>query len=133
MKSLNLSLRSDRTKEVAGRRWSSSLQRLCRRGVSYRGLLVWTSQRERDMTLAPQRRCLPGHHLLTKGESWRSGGVIAEPGRTFRVGIDPVRTISIPMLRLNCSSSGALRALASLLVCWYVCLLDKTWLPSVLL
>ena len=41
-----------------------------------------------------------------------------------------VRT-AIPTLRLNCCR-GALRALASLLACWHVCLHGKTWLPSVL-
>ena len=44
------------------------IQRLCRRGVSHRRLLVCTSLRVRDTTLVQQRRCLPGHHLLNKGE-----------------------------------------------------------------
>ena len=57
-------------------------------------------------------------------------GFHAESGRDFRTVLDPFCRKAIPMHRLNCFS-GALRALASLLVCWHVCLHGKTWLPSV--
>ena len=56
----------------------------------------------------------------------------AETGQTYRAGLDPFCRTAIPMLRLNCSS-GAPRALASLFLCWHVCLHGKTWLPSNLL
>ena len=59
-------------------------------------------------------------------------GLHAETDRGLRSVLNLLCITAIPIYRLNCSG-GVLRALASLRVCWPVCLHGETWLPSVLL
>ena len=65
----------------------------------------------------------------------RAGGPVKSSPKLVelgRAGLDLFCRTAIPMLGLNCTS-GALRTLASLLVCCYVRLHGETWLPSVLI
>ena len=83
----------------------------------------------RDASLAPQRHSRPRRDPCKEERkvwlSRRNSSTISSRDR-------PGSQKAIPMHRLNCFS-GTLHALASLAVCWHVCLHGKTWLPSVLL